>query len=195
MATVGVFYATKEGQTRRIAEHVGNCLRDRGVSIEVRDVEKTNPDGLTGYTGVVLAASVHAGRHEKAMVKFVKKNRHTLERIPHAFLTVSLSQAGVERSTATPDERARFTADVQKMLDEFVRVTGWRPNKVIPVAGALLYTKYNFLVRFIMKRISSRAGGATDTTRDYEYTDWSALDRCAAEFASMLLGNPLKDAI
>ncbi|HEY1905234.1 MAG TPA: hypothetical protein VGG91_04290 [Myxococcaceae bacterium] len=33
-----------------------------------------------------------------------------------------------------------------------------------------------------MRRIASREGGDTDTSRDYEYTDWAAVDRCAVEF-------------
>jgi hypothetical protein len=51
------------------------------------------------------------------------------------------------------------------------------------VAGALLYSKYNPLVRFVMKRIAKEAGAATDTSRDYEYTDWVGLDRFVVELA------------
>ena len=46
-----------------------------------------------------------------------------------------------------------------------------------------MYSKYNFLTRFIMKRIARKTGRPTDTSRDYEYTDWSRLDRLAEEFA------------
>ena len=44
----------------------------------------------------------------------------------------------------------------------------------------LLYTQYNVLIRFVMKRIAKHAGGATDTSRDHEYTDWVALDQFVA---------------
>ena len=33
-----------------------------------------------------------------------------------------------------------------------------------------------------MKRIVAKAGGGTDTTRDYEYTDWNDLRAFALEF-------------
>ena len=36
--------------------------------------------------------------------------------------------------------------------------------------------RYNFLIRFVMKRIARKAGAPTDTSRDYEFTDWSTLD-------------------
>ena len=52
-----------------------------------------------------------------------------------------------------------------------------------PVAGALAYSHYNLLVRFIMKRIARSAGADTDTSHDYEYTDWADLDRFTADRA------------
>ena len=50
------------------------------------------------------------------------------------------------------------------------------------VAGALRYTHYNWLKRWMMKRIVTKAGGNTDTSRDYEYTDWAAVRAFADEF-------------
>jgi menaquinone-dependent protoporphyrinogen oxidase len=120
------------------------------------------------------------------MVKFVKKHRDELARLVTAFLSVTLSEAGAEMSGAAPEKRARFSADVQKIIDKFCKDTGWRPERVKPVAGALLYSKYNPLVRFVMKRIAQEAGGATDTSRDYEYTDWVGLDRFVDELADDL---------
>ena len=59
------------------------------------------------------------------MTKFAKKHLDELERVPAAFLSVTLSEAGAERTSATPEEHGRFTADVQKMLDIFQKQTGW----------------------------------------------------------------------
>jgi menaquinone-dependent protoporphyrinogen oxidase len=182
MKPFGVFYATREGHTGRIAAYVAERLENRGFHVQIRNL-RVHPDLKIGdYEGVILASPVHAGKHEPSMAKFVKKHRDELERVPAAFLSVTLSEAGAERTSATPEEHARFTADVQKMLDIFQKQTGWKPKHVKPVAGALLYTKYNFLIRFIMKWIARKAGAATDTSRDYEYTDWAALDRFIDEF-------------
>ena len=35
-----------------------------------------------------------------------------------------------------------------------------------------------------MKRIAAKAGGDTDTSRDYEYTDWADLQRFADRFGA-----------
>ncbi len=71
-------------------------------------------------------------------------------------------------------------------MDTFFIETGWTPHQAHGVAGALFYTKYNPLVRMVLKRIAKKAGGATDTSRDYEYTDWAALERIVEDFAGQL---------
>jgi menaquinone-dependent protoporphyrinogen oxidase len=186
---VGVFYATREGQTRRIAEHVAASLRQRGLEATIHDVATQPAAKLNKYGSAIVAGSVHAGGHEAELIRFVRNNVVDLEQLPSAFLSVTLSEAGAERSDTTPAEHARFVADVQKVIDRFFEDTGWHPRYVKPVAGALLYTRYNFLVRLVMKRIARKAGGSTDTSRDHEYTDWIALDQFVSEFAETISDN------
>ena len=188
MKPIAVLYATREGHTRHVAERIAEDLRARGFDVEFKNLQDyvAGAIHLSGFSAVVLAASVHAGKHEREMVKFVKKHRTDLEQLPSAFLSVTLSEAGAEMSGMTQEQRARFSADVQKVNNKFFEDTAWRPERVKPVAGALLYSKYNPLVRFVMKRIANEAGVATDTSRDYEYTDWVGLDRFADELADEL---------
>jgi menaquinone-dependent protoporphyrinogen oxidase len=188
MKPVAVLYATREGQTERIAKQVEAGLRKRGVDAIASDLREARAAAdLGAYSAVVLAASVHAGRHEPEMIDFVKAQRALLQAMPNAFLSVTLSEAGAERKDATAQEHARFVADVGQMIDRFVADTGWRPARVVPVAGALRYTQYNFVVRLLMKRIARKAGGSTDTSRDHEYTDWIALDDFVALFADEVI--------
>lgn len=183
--TVAVLYATREGQTRRIAEHMAATLRARDFTVSVHDVAVELPRDfdLASCAGALLAASIHIGKHEKEMLTFVKRHRAELERMPCMFLSVNLSQAGVEDANATARRRERAKANVAKMIDEFLRKTGWKPDRVHPVAGALLYRQYRLPVRLMMRFIAKLVGANTDTTRDHEYTDWRALDRFAAELA------------
>ena len=162
MKPIAVLYATREGHTRHVAERIAEDLRARGFDVEFKNLQDhvAGATHLSGFSAVVLAASVHAGKHEREMVKFVKKHRTDLEQLPSAFLSVTLSEAGAEMSGMTQEQRARFSADVQKVNDKFFEDTAWRPERVKPVAGALLYSKYNPLVRFVMKR-SLRADAKT----------------------------------
>jgi menaquinone-dependent protoporphyrinogen oxidase len=183
MANIAILYATREGHTRRIAEHAAEIARAQGfvpVVCDVADIEE--PFALGGFDAALIAASVHAGRHEREMVQFVRRHRAQLEQIPAAFLSVSLTETTVEDASKPDDARARSHADVQRMLEEFYTNSGWRPKYAKPVAGALLYMHYGILLRFVMRRIAKKAGGPTDTSRDYDFTDWAALESFVKHF-------------
>ena len=70
---MAVLYATREGQTRHIAEHVAARVRAWGFAVDLEDVAHL-PLGFTlaNHAGAILAASVHLGEHEHRMVTFVK---------------------------------------------------------------------------------------------------------------------------
>lgn len=180
-----VLYATQEGQTQRIADHIGVRLRENGLSCEVINI-KHLPAGfcLKDYDSAILAASVHTGKHQREMLHFVLTNRQTLQEMRAAFLSVSLSQAGVQDRNASSERRERAAADVKGMINHFLTKTQWQPTRVEPVAGALMYSKYDPFLRFIMKRIARRAGASTDTSRDHEFTDWAALDHFLSDFVA-----------
>ena len=178
MKPILIAYATREGYAKRVAEHVAATIRSHGGPEEVADVASIHGDiDLGGYGAVILVASIHIGHHEPEMIAFVRKHKAALEHIRTALLSISLSEAGAEKASASAEARAKAAHAVQGMLDAFFEETHWRPARVMPIAGALLYSHYHVLLRLAMKDIARREGGDTDTSRDYEYTDWQALDR------------------
>ena len=180
-----ILYATREGQTRRIAEHLGAAARSRGSAADVLNAAELTADfSLDFYSAAALAASVHLGKHEREMIQFVKAHRTALEKLPVVFLSVSLSEAGAEDVSASSERRAQSSADAERMIRDFLDQTGWHPRHIRAIAGALMYSKYNFLIRFVMQRIARKAGVVTDTSRDYEFTDWEALDRVVDELVA-----------
>lgn len=177
-----VFYATREGQAERVAERVATDLRAQGAGVDminVKDVRGTID--WRAYQRAFVIASVHAGRHEKEMIAFVKRSKAELVRLQAPFLSLTLSQAGAEMPANSLLQRQTAHEDALRMIYDFVRDTGWQPAQVLPVAGALAYSKYNFLMKFIMKRIAHKAGFDGPTSRDYEFTNWAEVDRFVAE--------------
>ena len=185
MTVIALCYASRDGQTRRIAERIAVTLRARGCAVDMFDVialPLARCD-VAGYDGVIVASSIRVGKHAPQMLRFVRNHRDALARIPNVFLAVSLSAHSAEDPAADEKRRSRARAAVEKTFVRFVRETGWTPNVVHPIAGALLYRQYGFLVRAMMRFISGMVGASTDTSRDHEYTDWAAVDRHANELA------------
>jgi menaquinone-dependent protoporphyrinogen oxidase len=173
MARVLIVYGTTEGHTFAVVEAMAERLRLGGVDTDVVQAGALEPI-LTAYSGLIVAASVHAGAYQKAVRQWVRAHAREFGSRPAAFVSVSL--AAVQQ--ADPKVAAELDAIVQRFID----ATGWKPATVKHVAGALLYTRYNIFKRWIMKRIVAKAGGETDVSRDYDYTDWADLRAFADDF-------------
>ncbi|MCA9691832.1 MAG: hypothetical protein KC636_19665, partial [Myxococcales bacterium] len=183
MKPILLVYATRQGHARAVAEHIGRALEARGYTAQLADARDCDASlDLEAFGAAILTASVHLGKHEKEMVKFVRAARPTLERIPAAFLSVSLTEANAEMTHNPPEKRSESARMAAEMMDAFFEETGWHPARAQPVAGALLYSRYNVLVRWMMRRIARSEGGDVDTSRDHVYTDWEALDRFVEAF-------------
>jgi len=173
MANVLIVFATGEGQTQKIARRIADALTAQGHAAQVFDTaHRSALLDLERFQFIAVGAPIHAGGYPRSVVRFVRQHRELLERVPSAFFSVGLAIA-----SRTSDGRAQTLEVVEK----FIAQTGWRPQRIELIAGALPYSKYNLLIRFIMRRIATKEGGDTDTSRDYEYTDWPAVDRFARE--------------
>lgn len=178
MIRILISYGTSEGQTATIAEYLADVIRAQGHEAYTIDISSGGP-GPNGYDAVIVGASIHMGKHENYVRNFVRQNRDTLERLPSAFFSVSL---------AAHENTQEARREVQGYVDKFVQQTGWHPSKVGLFAGALLYTRYGFFKRWIMKKIARDKGNPdTDTSRDYVYTDWDGVKRFAEEFLETLV--------
>ena len=157
-----ILYASVEGHTARIAERIALRLRERGMSVDLRTGDIA-PIEFARYDGVIVGASVHYGRHPARLAGQLPRDpaQHT------AFFSVSL--------TANP-----------QYAETFARRSAWRPHVTATFAGALRYSRYGPLKRLLVRAFAALGGHDTDTSRDYEYTDWPAVDAFAAAFAERL---------
>lgn len=178
MTHILIVYGTTDGHTRKVVQVLAEDLRGLLCSVDILDaagdLRRLSPEG---YDGVIVAASVHIGDYQRPVARWLRQHATLLNQMPTAFLSVCL--AVLEKSEKTRDE-------LRRIMQRFFTRTGWRPAVAEPVAGAVLYTRYGWLKRRMMKRIVAKAGGGTDTTRDYEYTDWNALRAFARDFLALL---------
>jgi menaquinone-dependent protoporphyrinogen oxidase len=175
MAKLLIAYLSREGQTEKIIQRIAERLAQHGHAAESYDLDHArNAIDPKRFDAVVLAAPIYAGGYPHAALAFAKKHREALARIPCSFVSV-----GLAIMSRTHDGKAQ----TRQIVDRFLKQSGLKPRRVELLAGALMYTKYNFLKRWVMRRIVQGEGGDVDTSRDYEYTDWTAVDAFATVLA------------
>lgn len=177
-----LIYGTKKGHTAKIAARIERTIAGQGDAVDVVD-GRSVPAGLAlaRYDALIIGASVIAGRFQPYIVDFIKTHWDEVRHMPSAFFGVSLSEAD-------PDPKARARA--MDAITRFLEETGWQPDKVASFAGSIAYLRYRWLMRLIWRRLPLPGGRGvgrsrdTDKTDAYDYTDWDAVARFAAEFVA-----------
>ena len=173
MGKILVVYGSTYGQTERVARRMAGILKDAGHAVETHRGDEL-PDALPlgDYDGFLVAASVLMGHHQKYIRDWVRRYAALLNAAPSAF--VSLCGAG------RGDRR-----QAQAYIDALLHETGWCPDVAQSFTGAVAYTRYGWWYRWYLKRISRRKGLPTDTSRDWDFTEWSEVERFAEKLAVM----------
>jgi menaquinone-dependent protoporphyrinogen oxidase len=153
-------------------------LERRDIHITLVNLKERPAPELYQFDGVILGASIIARGHQPAVVAYIRNHRDELNRMRSAFFSVSAS-------AGSANEKGRAAA--RRVRDEFLLETGFNPSITESIAGAIKYTRYNYLLRWYMKKASRMNGGSTDTSRDHEYTDWNQVESFAHRFAILIL--------
>lgn len=178
MAHLLVLYASKTGQTRKIATRIAERLRRGGNVVHLFDARHPpTPELLAKIDGVVIGSWVRGGKHMACVRRFVTHNHPLLSRVPSAFYSVSLLQLSTRA-----DSRKRAAEYVTRFLD----TTGWQPRLSVTFAGAIRYTHFGWFGKRIERMIWRREGLDTDIENDHEYTRWDDVDRFADTFGGLL---------
>ena len=177
MPDVLILYASKHGHTAKIARRIEQALAAEGLTPDVHDATRAAELSPSDYDGVIVGASIHAGHHEREIVDWAKRHALVLAERPNAFFSVCLAVA---------DETDEARDAARKYIDDFEDETGWSPDATTTFAGALQYLEYDFMTRTLIRLMMRHQGHPTDTSRDFDYTDWDAVERFGHEFAATL---------
>ena len=171
---IALVYGTGEGQTRKISQYIARRFAERGGQVELLDArEVSKDDDFSHFDGVIVGASVHGGQYPKFVAKAIRRHQPRWEAMPSAFFSVSLSES---------DEKGTGREEVRDQIRHFLGELKWQPGLVESFAGAVPFSRYGFFKRTIMKWILRTRHGEVDTSRDYEYTDWSSVDTFVERF-------------
>lgn len=166
-----VIFESFEGQTEKIAHHVGEATRQHGHDVTVVDVGRETDVAFDGVGAVVLAAPVHQRRHPPGFEAFLQANRQALADRRTLMLSVSLSAsfaAGLE--------------EAQEYLVEMKMRTGLEPDAEALVAGAIRVEKYDYFALQVIRHVILRGREFDPAAGDHEFTDWDALKATLTAF-------------
>ena len=157
-----IIYSTTDGQTKLICEKIKNISRfsDKTKIISIYEAENEN---LLSYEIIIIGASIRYGKHNPAVLNFVKENIKTLNEKKSAFFSVNVVARKNEKNLP----------ETNPYMIKFLKLAKWNPNKKAVFAGKIDYPKYGFFDRQIIRLIMFITKGPTDTSKSYEFTDWS----------------------
>jgi menaquinone-dependent protoporphyrinogen oxidase len=158
-----IIYGTTEGQTRKISLYMESVLLESGIQVTLADAADS-PPSPDAFDGVIIGASIHMHKYQSSVAYYISKNYASLNKRTGAFFSVCL---------ALVSDLKEEHEEAEKVMSDFLDQAGWKPQLRTQIAGALKYTEYDFFKRLIMKMISKKQGRSTDTSKDFEYTDWN----------------------
>ncbi len=174
MRRVLILFASREGQTQKVASRIFAHLKMKGFAVQLIDAADSTAMqqiDLGTYDLLVFGASMHAGGLERELVHFVNSHVSRIGTQSRSFFLVLLSAA-----TKDPELKARSLTDARRKMKQQLLVEF---DDTEMIAGALAYSKYPLPLKWLMRRIAAKAGEGTDLSRDYEYTDWRQVERYA----------------
>jgi menaquinone-dependent protoporphyrinogen oxidase len=173
VADVLLLYSGVYGQTRKICERLQAKLQALGHRAEVAPLAGRGTDPAQ-YDAIVVGASIRNGKHNPAVMEFVRRHQALLEARPSAFFSVNL----VARKPA------KNTPDTNPYMKAFLAKCPWRPALVAVFAGDLDYQRYSSFDRNVIRFIMWLTKGPTDPQTKVEYTDWAEVERFAERVAA-----------
>ena len=170
MITSLIIYSSTDGHTKTICERIMDFLKDGKLAKLVSLNEAKNLD-LSKFNRIIIGASIRYGKHSNELYKFIEFNKNTLNEKESVFFSVNVVARKPEKNSPATNPYIR----------KFLKISKWRPKKIGVFAGKVDYPKYGLFDKYIIKLIMFITKGPTDTSKSYEFTDWSKVDDFARE--------------
>ncbi len=171
------FYATRDGQSRRIAERIAERLAEKKIQVLPHDLAGSlpAPHCLEQARLVVVVAAVRYGRHLPEADQFLALYRTLGAPPPLVLLSVNL----------TARKPGKDTVEGNSVLRKSIKRHRLAPALALAIAGRLDYSLYSWRDRQLIRFIMSLTGGPTDLKACVEYTVWSRVDDVALQIAEI----------
>ncbi len=172
-----IFYATRDGQSRKIAHRIAAGLAERGSETRPQDLAASQPSQsrLEGAGLVVLVAAIRYGKILPEALEFLAVYEKLQNQPKLVFLVVNLTSRKPGKETPEGSAYIRKAIAKYKLAPVFARA----------IPGVLDYKRYTWRDRQLIRFIMYLTGGPTDPRTCIEYTPWEVVDDIAVRIAAM----------
>jgi len=172
-----LFFATRDGQSRRIAERIALRLTAQHVDTALVDLALAPliPAAGTGNEPILVVAAVRYGKHLPEAEQFLAAYSKLASPPPLILLSVNL----------TARKPGKASAEGNVYLRKLIKRHGLQPVLAQAIPGRLDYARYTWLDRQLIRFIMVLTGGPTDPTACVEYTVWDAVDVLGDRIAAL----------
>ena len=169
-ASILVTYATRYGSTQEVAEAVAATLRENGLEVELRPMQKART--LEGYRAVVLGTPLYIGSLHKDAQSFLSRHHEALTQQPVAIFALGPTHT---------DEKEWQGSRAQ--LDKELAKYPW----LNPVALEMFGGKYDpAKLRLPDKLLAALPASPTHNLPASDARDWAAIRAWASNLAAKL---------
>jgi menaquinone-dependent protoporphyrinogen oxidase len=181
-----LYYATRDGQSRRIAQRIADRLAGLGIPALPQDLAGISaaPPPLGTARLVVLVAAVRYGVPLPEAERFLAGFQTLREPPQLVLLSVNLTARKPGKDTAEGNVYLRKSIARHRLAPAFA----------LAIAGRLDYSRYGWLDRQVIRFIMRLTGGPTDSKTCVEYTPWDVVDNVALRIAALVDARPTAGA-
>jgi menaquinone-dependent protoporphyrinogen oxidase len=177
-----LFYATRDGHSRKIAHHIARALSEREIDTHPKDLAAAQPFPPTLENGgvVVLIAAIRYGKLLPEALEFLAAYEKLQTKPKLVFLVVNLTSRKPGKETPEGSVYIRKAIEKYKLAPAFARA----------IPGVLDYKRYTWRDRQLIRFIMLLTGGPTDPKTCIEYTPWDVVDEIAVKIAGFHEATP-----
>jgi len=158
MSKILITYASKTGTTEEIAEKIGEILKEKGISLEVKKINEVKD--VSSYEVVILGTGVRIGKVFSESVNFLKKFKKELENKKLFYFLVCLTIC-----EDTPENR-KTTEGYLNQLSQIIKPEGY---EFFP--GRFYYSKISPIFRSFLKKMKIPEGDFVNWDKVISYAN------------------------
>ena len=172
-----LFYATRDGQSRKIAKRIAERLAERGIEVAPQNLagERRSRSSLETAELAVVVAAIRYGKILPEALEFLAAYEKLETQPKLVLLVVNVTSRKLCKETPEGSVYLRRAIAKYKLTPAFARA----------IPGVLDYKRYSWRDRQLIRFIMFLTGGPTDPATCIGYTPWDVVDDVALKIAEL----------